>query len=252
MNQEAIKNLILAMADDALIIGHRNSEWTGIGPLLEEDLAFSSMAQDKIGHAQALYDILHQHFGMPDADHLGFMRKENDFRCCQLVELPIGEYDFSLMRHFLASHADVIRCQMLEQSAFEPLAQFARKVRGELRYHTFHADVFVKQLSMGTEESKARMQQALNYCLPFALGMFEVVETEKTLIEEQVFAGEVSLQQQWIAKVQPMLESFGLTWPSVDAAKVMNGGRKGFHTEYLKPLLDEMCEVVRTDEIAEW
>jgi ring-1,2-phenylacetyl-CoA epoxidase subunit PaaC len=113
MNNEAIKELLYKMADDALIIGHRNSEWTGIGPMLEEDLAFSSMAQDKVGHAQALYQILHAVLGEKDPDILAFQRTEKDFKCCQLVELPIGEYDFSLVRHFLFDHAESLRYDML-------------------------------------------------------------------------------------------------------------------------------------------
>ena len=98
------KDLLYKMADDALIIGHRNSEWTGIGPMLEEDLAFSSMAQDKIGHSQALYRILHETLGEAEPDKLGFMRTEKEFKCCQFVEQPIGEYDFSIVRQFLFDH----------------------------------------------------------------------------------------------------------------------------------------------------
>ena len=101
MNNSGLKDLLFKMADDALIIGHRNSEWTGIGPMLEEDMAFSSMAQDKIGHAIALYNILHEVLGEADPDTLGFKREAKQFKCCQFVELPIGEYDFSLIRHFL-------------------------------------------------------------------------------------------------------------------------------------------------------
>jgi ring-1,2-phenylacetyl-CoA epoxidase subunit PaaC len=122
-----IKDLLFKMADDALIIGHRNSEWTGIGPVLEEDLAFSSMAQDKIGHAFALYTILHESFGEAEPDTLAFKRTEKEFKCCQLVELPIGEYDFSLMRHFLFDHAESLRYEMLANSSFQPLAQLAKK-----------------------------------------------------------------------------------------------------------------------------
>ena len=133
MNNEAIKDLLYKMADDALVIGHRNSEWTGIGPMLEEDLAFSSMAQDKVGHAQALYQILHDALGEKTPDELAFQREEKEFKCCQLVELPIGEYDFSLVRHFLFDHAELIRYEMLTASSFMPLAQLARKVKGEIK-----------------------------------------------------------------------------------------------------------------------
>ena len=248
----AVKELLYKMADDALIIGHRNSEWTGIGPMLEEDLAFSSMAQDKIGHAIALYTILHEVLGEADPDTLGFKRTEKEFKSCHLVEQPIGEYDFSTIRHFLFDHAELLRYESLTQSSFQPLAQLAKKVKGEIKYHVMHADTFVKQLSNGNEESKARMQQALNNTWHLALGIFEPGEYEVELTSNNIFIGEVELKKRWLEKVTPLLESYGLTIPATDESKIAKGGRKGYHTEYLKPLLDEMCEVTRTDIDAEW
>src|SRR5687768_15043745 len=108
MNTEALKDLLYKIADDQFILGHRNSEWTGLGPLLEEDIAFSSMAQDKLGHSLAFYHLLEE-LGEPDPDTLAFRRPAQQFHCCQFVELPIGEYDFSLIRHFLFDHAEAIR-----------------------------------------------------------------------------------------------------------------------------------------------
>ena len=253
MNTSALKDLLYKMADDALIIGHRNSEWTGIGPMLEEDLAFSSMAQDKIGHAQALYNILHEVLGEVDADTLAFKRDEKNFKCCQFVELPIGEYDFSIVRQFLFDHAELLRYEMLSQSSFQPLAQLAKKVKGEIKYHVMHGDTFVKQLGNGTEESKARMQSALNYAWHFALGIFEKSEFESDLISGGVFAGEDELKKRWMGKVTSIITASGLKIPATDENKIVYGGRKGFHSEFLKPLLDEMCEVTRSDETtAEW
>ncbi|HLP19566.1 MAG TPA: 1,2-phenylacetyl-CoA epoxidase subunit PaaC [Chitinophagales bacterium] len=248
----ALKNLLYKMADDALVIGHRNSEWTGIGPMLEEDLAFSSMAQDKIGHAQALYSILNTLFGEADPDTLAFKRQEKDLKSCQFVELPIGEYDFSIVRQFLFDHAELLRYDMLTQSSFQPLAQLAKKVKGEIKYHVMHGDTFVKQLGNGSEESKARMQSALNYAWPYALGIFEKDETDAELISEGVFAGEDELKTRWLQKVTPVIEAAGLKVPATDETKIVYGGRKGFHSEYLKPMLEEMTEVTRTDIDAEW
>lgn len=252
MNTNALKDLLYKMADDALIIGHRNSEWTGIGPMLEEDLAFSSMAQDKVGHAQALYKILHEVVGEADPDTLAFKREEKQFRCCQLVEHPIGEYDFSIIRQFLFDHAELIRYDMLTQSTFQPLSQLAKKVKGEIKYHVMHGDTFVKQLGRGTEESHARLQTTLNNTWHLALGIFEKSEFEADLIKEGVFAGEEELKKRWLEKINPVLEAANLAIPTTDESKIVLGGRKGFHSEYLKPLLDEMCEVVRTDINAEW
>ena len=248
----AIKHLLYKMADDALIIGHRNSEWTGIGPMLEEDLAFSSMAQDKIGHAQGLYKILHEVLGEAEPDKLGFMRSEKEFKCCQFVELPIGEYDFSIMRQFLFDHTELIRYEMLADSSFTPLAQLAKKIKGEIKYHVLHADTFVKQLANGTEESKARMQSSLNYAWHYALGIFEKNETEQDLISQNIFGGEDELKKRWLEKISAIIEAAGLQVPEMIENKIVYGGRKGFHSEHLRPLLDEMTEVVRLDLNAEW
>ncbi|MFZ6001146.1 MAG: 1,2-phenylacetyl-CoA epoxidase subunit PaaC [Bacteroidota bacterium] len=251
MNQEALKELLYKMADDQLILGHRNSEWTGFGPLLEEDIAFSSMAQDKIGHSQALYELLHQ-LGEPEPDAVAFTRDASQFHNCQLVELPNGEYDFSLIRHFLYDTAEAIRFELLMQSSFEPLAQLARKVRGELRYHTLHANTWVKQLGRATEESIARLQQSLDYTLPFALGIFEKSRYEKEIIADGIFAGEEQLRAMWQARVEQILRETSLRLPSLDSIQPKVGGRNGVHTEHLQPLLDEMGEVFRIDPTAEW
>jgi ring-1,2-phenylacetyl-CoA epoxidase subunit PaaC len=248
----ATKDLLFKMADDALIIGHRNSEWTGIGPMLEEDLAFSSMAQDKIGHAQALYKILHEQFGEAEPDTLGFKRSEKDFKSCQLVELPIGEYDFSLVRHFLFDHAELLRYEMFATSSFQPLALLAKKVKGEIKYHTMHADTFLIQLGTGNEEANARLQSSLNYAWHFALGIFEESEFENELIANGIFAGEKVLREKWLEKITPIIEAANLKVPATDESKIALGGRKGFHTEHIQPLLEEMTEVTASDPDAEW
>ena len=248
---EGLKELIYKMADDLLIIGHRNSEWTGLGPALEEDIAFSSMAQDKVGQSLALFQIL-QELGENEPDIVAFTRNDNQFHCCQLVEYPIGEYDFSLARHFFYDHADALRFEMLQQSVFEPLAMVCRKFRGEVKYHTMHADVWVKNLANGNEESKARMQSALNEVFPLALGIFETGDYEKELSESGIFAGEVALREKWLEKVTAVVQNAGLTLPSVDSVTPAFGGRKGYHTEHLQPLLNEMCEVFKTDPTADW
>ncbi len=251
MNIEAVKELLYKMADDQLILGHRNSEWTGFGPLLEEDIAFSSMAQDKIGHSLALYTILHS-LGEQDPDTLAFTRNESQFHNCILTELPNGEYDFSLIRHFLYDTAEAIRFEMLTQSSFEPLAQVAKKIRGELRYHTMHANTWMKQLGSATDESIGRLQKSLTYALPFALGIFEESPQETALIKDGIFQGEQELKTKWMMKVEDVIEQTQLQLPPWNSIIPETGGRKGKHTEHLQPLLDEMSEVFRIDPTAEW
>jgi ring-1,2-phenylacetyl-CoA epoxidase subunit PaaC len=244
-------NFILKTADDCFILGHRNSEWTGFGPFLEEDISFASMAQDKIGHALILYKMLKEN--QHEVEALAFKRDEKDFRCCQLVEQPIGEYDFSLMRHFLFDHAEQLRYEMLMNSSFEPLAHFAKKFRGELKYHTMHADTFILQLGKGNEESNARMQTALNLAMPLALGMFENYDGEDEVIKEKIFEGEKALQKKWLEKISPIIQQANLKMPDLKSLQAANGGRHGFHSNYLQSLLREMSEVVNDFKDAkEW
>lgn len=249
---DALRKLLLFHADDHLVIGHRNSEWTGLGPILEEDIAFSSIAQDKIGHALGLYSILHEQLGEADPDTLAFMRNEADFTSCQLVELPIGEYDFSLIRHLLFDLAALVRFEDFSNSAYDPLAKLARKVKGEIKYHVFHAATFVKQLGHGNEESKARMQTAMNQTMGLALGMFEGFEGEELLVSNGIYKGEAALQQAWLGELQAVLTDAALKMPDLKSITAVYGGRKGYHTEHLQPLLDEMTEVFRVDPGAEW
>lgn len=239
------------MADDVLILGHRNSEWTGLGPVLEEDIAFSSMAQDKIGHAYALYNILHEEFGDAEPDQLAFNRKVEDFKCSHLVELPNEEYDISLVRHFLYDHAEYLRYLNLQESSFAPLAKLAKKIKGELKYHVLHADTWVKKLGLANEESKARMQNSLNKLFPYALGIFETGVDEQTLIENKVFIGEEALKSQWLESISNILDKADLKMPDVDSVPSY-GGRKNQHTEHLTEMLKEMTEVYQIDPNAEW
>jgi ring-1,2-phenylacetyl-CoA epoxidase subunit PaaC len=248
---EGLKELLYKMADDLLIIGHRNSEWTGLGPMLEEDIAFSSMAQDKVGQSLALFELLHE-LGESDPDTVAFTRNDNQFHCSQLLELPIGEYDFSMVRHFFFDHAEAIRFEMLANSVFEPLSMVARKFKGEIKYHTMHADIFMQKLAAGGEESFSRMQNSINETFGLALGMFEPGKYEAELIEAGIFGGEAELQQRWLDKVVPLLESFGYVVPKVESTAPAFGGRNGIHTPHLQPLLDEMTEVFSIDPGADW
>jgi len=249
--KEAIKDLLFKMADDALILGHRNSEWTGLGPILEEDIAFSSMAQDKIGHALALYTILREEFGEPVPDKLVYERGWKEFKCCHLVEMPNGEYDFSLVRHFFFDHAEMCRYKLLEQSGFPRLSALAKKIHGELKYHVMHADAWIKKLAKANEESRTRILSSFKTVYPLALGIFEESKWEDELMKKKIFAGERALQNEWLKSIGPVLTFADFQLPAKKIEPAF-GGRKGFHTEYLKPLLDEMTEVYRLEPDAEW
>lgn len=244
-------DLLYRLADDQLILGHRNSEWNGLGPILEEDIAFSSMAQDKLGHALQLYRLLHE-LGEAEPDTVAFTRNAPQFHCCQLVELPIGEYDFSLVRHFLFDHAELLRFQALADSTYEPLAQVARKLRGELKYHALHANTWMKRLGTATDEAIGRMQAALNLTLPYALGIFETTTAEAEIIHSGLFIGEAELHSRWLESIGKVLAQTALELPDPHLLTPRLGGRHGEHTPHLQPLLDEMAEVFRLDPTADW
>ncbi len=250
-NNQALKELLYKMADDQLIYGHRNSEWTGIGPTLEEDISFSSIAQDKIGHAYNFYQML-ENLGEGDPDSIAFNRKETDFKCSHLVEYPTEEYNFSLIRHFLFDHAEFVRIELLMESSHEPLANLAKKLKGEIKYHLFHADTLIKQLGNGTEESNSRLQTSLEEAFPLALGVFEKGDYEDDLKSNNIFPGEDVLREKWLSDIQKPLANASLKMPEQENFEPSLGGRKGYHSEYLQPLLTEMTEVFQIDPDAEW
>jgi ring-1,2-phenylacetyl-CoA epoxidase subunit PaaC len=184
---------------------------------------------------------------------VAFTRNAPQFHNATFVELPIGEYDFSLMRHFLFDTAELIRYDMLKNSSYTPLAQLCVKLFGEVKYHTMHANIWIKQLgSVEDEEAHLRLQQSLDAAFPFALGMFEEGPFEQVLADEGIFKGEQALKEVWLDSVQTILSKTRLQLPDYALLTPANGGRYGKHTEFLQPLLDEMSEVFKIDPSAEW
>src|SRR5688572_15539934 len=151
--KQPLAHLLLALADDKLILGHRNSDWTGLGPILEEDIAFSHMAQDEMAHAQALYQFIGPLVGK-SADELAFGRASNEYRCAHIVEVP-DEFDWAtaLARKFFCDHFDMLRLQRLSNSSHKLLADLSRRIAAEEQLHVEHVDRWMVRLGRGTEES---------------------------------------------------------------------------------------------------
>lgn len=246
MNVTAIKDLLYRMADDELISGHQMSQWCGTAPLLEEDLAFSSIAQDKLGHALQNYKLL-EGMGEPDPDTNGFRRSAKKFKCCQMVELPIGNYAFSLVRQFLFDNSEFIRYQMLQNSTYTPLAEFSGKAVGELRYHVMHGDQWITKLANSTEESVNNIQNAIDQLMPYTLGIFEKSDHEGAIVSEGIFKGEDALKSEWKEKIDSVIAKTKLRSIDWDNLDIKNGGRLGIHTEHLQPTLIEMGEVINSE-----
>jgi len=160
--------LLLDLADDELILGWRNSEWTGIAPFLEEDVAFSSIAQNEIGHARALYELAAGDLGT-DADSLAFDRKPEEYRCAPLVQLRlVPDWARTIARHVLYETADAIRIERLKEHADPELAGIAAKIEREEVYHRLHAEMWLERL-----RDEARYAEAVAELWPFALGVLE-------------------------------------------------------------------------------
>ena len=128
----------------------------------------------------------------------------------------------------------------------------ARKIKGETKYHSMHANIWVKQLGSATEESISRLQSSLNEALPYALGLFEESKFEDELISEGVFKGEAVLKEAWLGEITKIINQSALELPNLSSIEPVLGGRNGVHTEYLQPMLDEMSEVFKVDPTADW
>jgi len=144
VNESDVRSL-LEIADDELILGWRDSEWTGIAPLLEEDVAFSSIAQNEIGHARALYELVARERGTT-ADELAFDRAPEDYHCSRIVELRLLDWEKTIARHYLYEETDARRLEQLKQSGDAEIAGLAAKIDREETYHRMHAQMWFDRL----------------------------------------------------------------------------------------------------------
>jgi ring-1,2-phenylacetyl-CoA epoxidase subunit PaaC len=239
----ALAAQLLAMADDELLLGHRNSEWTGHAPILEEDIAFANLAQDELGHAIAWYGLVELLLGTVP-DNLVFFRNPTEFRNVQLVELPNGDWAFSMLRQFLFDAAEAARLPLLAQSGHTPLAAAAAKIRTEELYHYRHTRAWVRRLALGTEESHRRMQAALEAAWPFALQLFNPLPEEAGLTGAGLIPAAADVSGAWHSDVLPFLNEIELDVPAVPTTDVL---LRNQHTEHLEALLDDMQSVARLE-----
>ena len=245
--RQALVERLLAQADDELILGHRDSEWTGHAPILEEDIAMANLAQDELGHAAIWYG-LHQELTGQDPDRLAFQRNALDYRNVQLVELPIGDWAFTMLRQYLFDTYEMLLLARLQESAYPPLAQAAAKMGNEERYHHRHSSAWVQRLGLGTEESHRRMQRALDELWPYVEELFTPLPGDALLTEAGLFPDLGELREAWRGQVLPFLAQAELTVPDAPALPLTRRD----HTEALIDLLADMQMVARSDPEAVW
>ena len=244
--REALAELLLSVADDEFVIGFWDSEWTGIAPMLEEDVATSSIAQDEIGHAKALYELLAE-LTDDDADRIAYGRGADAFRHAALLNHARGDWAFSVARRYLYETADAVRLAALARSSHEPLALLAGKMRREETYHLLHADAWLRRLADGA--GRQRLSEAIVRLWPDAQELFAPLAGEQTLVRDGLLPEPMSaMHLAWQANVRPVLE---LVVGELPAASPSTDGRSR-RTEEFAWLHGEMTSVARSEEAATW
>jgi ring-1,2-phenylacetyl-CoA epoxidase subunit PaaC len=282
--------LLLALADDELVIGHRHSEWTGWAPHIEEDLAFSSIAQDEMAHARLLYELASEHMDRT-VDDLALGRQPSEFRNAVLCERPNRDWGFTIARQYLYDTADAVRLEALAESSWQELADVVGVIRLEEKYHLDHAQAWFDRLAAGPLEARQRFAEGLAEALADAVGVFEPLPGEEQLVAGAVLPrSSEDLLATWLgplgealeeatldyvlerhlAKVGEMVptssgeiesegETFRLPGLRREGGRWVHegdfagaGGRQGRHSEDFEPLWDEMTKLYREHPGATW
>jgi ring-1,2-phenylacetyl-CoA epoxidase subunit PaaC len=246
--REALAELLLSVADDEFVIGFWDSEWTGIAPMLEEDVATSSIAQDEIGHARALYELLAE-LTDDDADRIAYGRGPEDFRHATLLNHARGDWAFSVARRYLYETADAVRLAALASSSHEPLAALAGKMRREETYHLLHADAWLRRLADAGPQTRERLAVALSSLWPDAQEIFAPLAAEDELVRDGLLPTPMAaLHADWQRQVVPALEP--VTGPLPEARPSIDGRER--RTEDFAWLHGEFTSVARAEAGAMW
>ena len=270
--KEAYARYLLTLADDEIVIGYRDSEWTGVAPVIEEDVAFSSLAQDEIGHARLYYTLAGQRLGK-DPDHLALLRPKEGYYHARLLEDRTtpkydpggdhqggGDWAKAVARRFLYDLFDDLRVEGLLSSADPELAGAAEKIRREEKYHLRHGEAWWRTLAMGSVEARERLEAALEAIWPDLLGLFEPAPGEEALVEAGLIARTTdALLDPWLERIYPYFEAHALPFPGEKAGaewrlgvEARTGGRQGIHGPGWDELYEEMTMVRRLEPEGTW
>lgn len=253
MSDDPRLSLLLALADDELILGHRLSEWTGWVPYIEEDLALSSIAQDEMAHARALYEIVSSLDGR-SVDELALGRAPADYRNAVLCERPNRDFAHTIARHWLYETADDIRLGALETSTFKDLREVVSVLRLEEQFHLEHAATWFHRLAAGPDDARHRFAAALGATIGEARAMFEPLPDEASLIADGTLPrAHETLLAEWLARIGHGLNEAGLNEVLAGEAGASGaGGRSGRHSEDFAPLWEEMTALYRAHPGVRW
>ncbi|MDZ7717167.1 MAG: 1,2-phenylacetyl-CoA epoxidase subunit PaaC [Balneolaceae bacterium] len=250
--QKAFFEYLVRLADDRLILGHRLSEWCGHGPILEEDIALANVALDNIGHAASLYEYAAEVEGKDrHRDDIVYFRNDPEYKNLKIVELPKGDFGFTIARQFLFSAFSFFLYQGLAKTEDKQFQGMAEKHLKEIKYHLRHSREWVLRLGDGTDESHQRMQEAFDEIWTFTGELFYMDEVDELLIDKGLGVDTSIFKENWKNLVTDVIEEATLTVPDFDQF-MQSGGRKGLHTEHLGHLLAEMQHLRRSYPDAEW
>jgi len=249
--QAALRELLLALADDELILGQRDAEWCGHAPILEEDIGFANLALDELGHAGLWYALLADLDGQEQeeyTDRLVYFRDSGEYRCAQLVELPNGDWAFTMLRHYLFDAAEQARLEALVRSAYTPVADAAAKILNEENYHLRHTQAWIRRLGLGTEESHRRTQDALQSLWPYCGQLFSPPGGAGRLAAAGFIADPAAVQNGWEASTRAFLQECSLEVPESEMLTLS----RLEHSAHLRAQLAEMQALARQEPEAKW
>jgi ring-1,2-phenylacetyl-CoA epoxidase subunit PaaC len=257
----------LHLADNALILGHRNSEWCGHGPVLEQDIAITNISLDLIGQARNFYQYAaelinssrkaesskappSEGFGEASEDKLAYLRDVHEFKNCLLAEQPKGDWAVTILRQFFFSTYQFYLYQQLQESKDEQLAAIAAKSLKEVTYHLRWSSEWVIRLGDGTDESHSRIKTAIDMLWSYTGELFIPATYEQQAANAGVGADVSSLKNKWQEKVNEIFSEATLVMP-VNSNMHM-GGKEGKHTDNLKEILTDLQFMQRTYPNSEW
>ncbi|HEX6474931.1 MAG TPA: 1,2-phenylacetyl-CoA epoxidase subunit PaaC [Candidatus Limnocylindria bacterium] len=248
--RDALAELLLTLADDEFVLGFWDSEWTGIAPMLEEDVAMSSISQDEIGHARAWYELL---AGLTDddADRIAFGREPEAYRHAALMNHPRTDWAFTVARRYLYEHADALRLEALMRSSYAPAAELAAKMRREETYHLLHFDVWLTRLAEAGGEARERLAGALDRLWADAQSIFTPLAGESALVEAGILPEPLSaLRATWLERVSEAVSALDLPVPEAADAPTADGRTR--RTDDFAWLHSQFTMVSRSEAAATW
>ncbi len=245
-----VREFLLAFADDEHLIGQQHTEWIGVAPFLEEDLAFSSIGQDELGHAALLYELVLELDGVESSDEtidaLAYNRFDDNYRSCHLVEFTTTDWTLALVRHWIYDTFEQMRWQLVAESSLPGLSVVAERAMREEAYHRMHADALLDRL-LEVDDARQRIVAGVDELAPLVAGLCEPPAGESMAIAQAVCSGSMASLAKPLK--QAIRERFGVI---IDFSEQGTQNRRTTRSPHFAPLMSRMREVLDYDPQARW